>query len=256
MISTINIQRELNKIGSVTSILMASALKKASICDFSAVELQEIDKIKNLRANLLNSNEVISFIRPDGSLNRVRRSIKYITKKAVTSDDNALLMFSIVRKFKPEISLDMGTGLGLAASYLAAAIKLNERGRITTIEAVPEIAKFAKSNFNKLNYNVDQATGLFQDILQQIINKLNKLDFVFMGGHLERNARLKYFSQILPFLSDTSIIICNGVNRNKGGMSKVWQEMIKFKDIKISFTIGPMGYCLLDNNFKGQIKIN
>lgn len=53
---------------------------------------------------------------------------------------SSLLLFNIVRVYKPKTGLELGACLGLSASYQAAAMKCNGGGRFLTLEGAPALA--------------------------------------------------------------------------------------------------------------------
>jgi hypothetical protein len=59
-------------------------------------------------------------------------------------------LFYLVRTLKPASILEMGTCAGLSGSYLAAALALNGKGHLWTLEGCPETAKIAQKHFSTL----------------------------------------------------------------------------------------------------------
>ena len=46
----------------------------------------------------------------------------------------SLLLFKLIREFKPSRSIELGTCLGISGAYQASAQKINKRGRLITLE--------------------------------------------------------------------------------------------------------------------------
>jgi len=50
------------------------------------------------------------------------------------SEDLCVLLYSIIKREKPEIVVELGTGLGVTTAWIAAAMKENGRGKIYTFD--------------------------------------------------------------------------------------------------------------------------
>jgi hypothetical protein len=60
----------------------------------------------------------------------VTRTVGEVSKGASKPYFWSLLLFKLIRKFRPSICLELGTCLGISASFQAAALKLNGIGKI------------------------------------------------------------------------------------------------------------------------------
>ena len=61
----------------------------------------------------------------------------------------SLLLFKLIREFKPLNSVELGTCLGISGAYQAAAQKLNKSGRLITLEGAKSLASLAEKNLQK-----------------------------------------------------------------------------------------------------------
>lgn len=62
-------------------------------------------------------------------------------------------LYGLVRMIKPKNILETGTHKGIAASYMAQALKENESGHMETIEYEPSHVQSSKQRFNDLQLN-------------------------------------------------------------------------------------------------------
>ena len=173
-------------------------------------ELFWIKKIENLRNDLIASTTEIEFIdygarSPDLKLttNEIyegRSSTEVIGNliRASIPPKWGLLMLKIIKNFKPNVCLELGTCLGISSSYQASALEMNNKGDLTTIEGDPTLASIAKENFEKLGLKrVYSEIGRFQDVLERILSNLKQVNFAFIDGHHDEHATLNYFREIL-----------------------------------------------------------
>ncbi len=160
----------------------------------------------------------------------------------------SLLLFKLIRRFKPLNSLELGTCLGISGAYLASAQKLNKKGRLVTLEGSESLASIAEQNFQTLALdNVSIVIGRFQDTLDNVLNEYKPIDYAFIDGHHDEQATLAYFEQIQSYLSDKSILIFDDISWSKG-MCRAWKKIKENKKIKISLDLRVIGICVIDND--------
>jgi hypothetical protein len=127
--------------------------------DVTSDEKRWIDRIELLREKLDSSTTKISIVdygagSPDlcltnEEMNRgkvVTRTVGEVSKGASKPYFWSLLLFKLIRKFRPSICLELGTCLGISASFQAAALKLNGIGKIVTMEGAESLSSLAKGH--------------------------------------------------------------------------------------------------------------
>ena len=231
-------------------------------------ERNALELIKNLRKNLENSSDVILVKdfgsgEPNSNLSiqemesgiEIKRNVKDICFNASSPSKFGELIFRIILENHPERCLELGTSLGISGAYQLAALNINNKGELITIEGSKNVAKIASKNFLEMGFsNFTLYEGRFKDVLSNILSKENLFDMVFIDGHHDKDATKEYFEQIYPFLSENSILIFDDINWSKG-MSEVWE--IIYKDIRInqSIDLDKWGICFI-NKHKENTKIN
>ncbi len=160
----------------------------------------------------------------------------------------SLLLFKLVREFKPSSSIELGTCLGISGAYQASALKLNKSGRLTTLEGAKSLASLAEKNFQQLGLdNAHVVSGRFQDNLDRVLTENKPIDYAFIDGHHDEKATISYFEKFIPHLSKSSIIVFDDISWSDG-MRHAWENIEKNKIVKISLDLGVMGICVLDEN--------
>jgi predicted O-methyltransferase YrrM len=174
------------------------------------------------------------------------KKVSEIYLREATNYNYGFLIFKLIRDFKPKNCLELGTSLGISASYQLSAIKLNGLGHLTTIEGSEQQAKLAQSSLRKINCkSYVSNVARFKDALPKILKTSESYDFVFIDGHHDRLATKEYFEMIYPYLSDTAIVIFDDINWSKG-MQEVWKEVCMDARINASFDTFFWGICLID----------
>ncbi len=165
-----------------------------------------------------------------------------------------LLLFKLIREFRPMTCLELGTCVGISASYQTAALELNNKGILLTLEGSDSLAEIARKTFNKLGLERSTViSGRFQDTLKDAIDKSANIDFVFIDGHHDEQATIKYFNEILPCLSNRAILVFDDISWSKG-MRRAWNMILKNNDIRLSFNLYALGICFYNPSLQGMKK--
>ncbi len=157
------------------------------------------------------------------------------------------LLFRIINYYKPSVMLELGTGLGIASSYMALA---NAGGTITTIEGSTAIAAVAKENFARCGINnIRLVEGNFNETLPVFIQQHQSIDFALIDGNHRYESTLKYFNQLLPLCHNNTIIIFDDI-RWSSEMFKAWNEISRHPDVTLSLDLYKTGIVFFRKEFK------
>lgn len=158
----------------------------------------------------------------------------------------ALLLFHLARHLRPNVCIELGTCVGMSAAYQAAALQLNGRGRLITLEGAPELADLASSNLQQLGLsNARVVTGRFQDTLAGVLAEEAPVDMVFIDGHHDEEATLRYFQQVRPHLSTPgALVIFDDINWSSG-MRRAWDAVAGDAGVQHALSLGTVGLCVV-----------
>jgi hypothetical protein len=130
---------------------IGDALRESLTQNISGEEQKWIDLIEQRRSFLLNSDQEIAVI-DYGAGNSDSHRTKEDMKKGVES--TALVaniskaskpkfwgtfLFKMIRKLEPSSCVELGSCVGISASYLTAALTINGKGELFSLEGSPEI---------------------------------------------------------------------------------------------------------------------
>lgn len=199
------------------------------------------DEIESIRAKLLLTKKTIEVSDLGAGSKRIKKGIRKISDIANTSlksKKHSQLLYRMVRRFKPDSILELGTSFGISTAYMA---KANPSAKIISIEGSSEIAKVARINFKKMNIeNVQLITANFDDVLSTGIEKIQHLDFVFFDGNHKKEATLNYFKQCLIKAHENSIFIFDDIYWSTG-MKEAWSEIKQHPKVTITIDCFEMG---------------
>lgn len=190
-------------------------------------------KIEKWRELLLDSKKTIQCIDLGAGTEKTKdKKIGEIAKHSAKSAEQAQLLFRLVNYFQPAQVVELGTSLGISTAYLASA---NSKIQVITIEGCPETARVAQENFQLLKLkNITSLVGNFDEVLPKVLNKVNRLDFVFFDGNHRRQATLNYFEQCLEKTTEDTVFVFDDIYWSEE-MMQAWTE-IKNND-RVTLTI-------------------
>ena len=157
------------------------------------------------------------------------RKISKIAQTAGISKKRAELLFRIVRYFKPENILEIGTSLGLATSALSLA---NQKSKITALEGCPNTAKqcqiqFQKFNFNNVEFINTEFSTFFKNLQPTTYN------LIYFDGNHSKKATLEYFELLLPTITNDSVWIFDDIHWSVE-MEETWETVKKHPKVKVT----------------------
>lgn len=232
---------------------LASALLATRNRILDTEEINWIRKIETLRGEMLASDVPLVPMKNASALtgnpkNERVTTIGQVCRNASKPSRWALLLFKVIREFKPENCLELGTCLGISGCYQAVALKLNSTGKLVTIEGAESRTTIARENFRKLGLeNIQVVCGPFQDTLFEVLKKQGQVDYTFIDGHHDGDATVGYLEAILPFLSKKAVVIFDDISWSKG-MKKAWNVIISSYGVSVSVDLFYMGICVFDKD--------
>lgn len=176
-----------------------------------------------------------------------KRRVASIAKHAAKSPALCRLLHSVVKRYKPETIIELGTSLGLSGS----AMMLGKAGtRLITIEGASAVAEIASENFKSLGLNnIEQIRGDFDQVLPGLISSGKKCDLVFIDGNHRYEPTVRYFKMILQSVHAETIIIFDDIHWSDG-MEKAWDEIRKNPSVTCSIDLFFMGMIFFRPEFR------
>lgn len=163
------------------------------------------------------------------------------------------LLFRTVDYYQCKNILELGTGLGVSAMYLASANK--HTGRFISIEGDTQIAAIARKNLAALDCrNAEVMIGSIQQCLPNALDQLKHIDLAFMDGDHRCEATIAYFNQLLPYLHENSIVVIDDIHWSEE-MTQAWNELRKHPEVKLSIDLYRMGLLFFNPDFRQQLNL-
>jgi predicted O-methyltransferase YrrM len=202
------------------------------------------------RTQLLIDKRSLPDSDPGAGSNKLARNLTVadVAQKSLVDAHYGQLLFRLVGHFKPNIILELGTSLGIAATYMSKAHK----AEVHTIEGRSDIAEIAKETFKKLkSNNVHLHVGLFDEVLPELLSTLKQVDFVYLDGNHQYDATLRYVKMLLPYLHEESVLIVDDI-RWSNGMIQAWTQLQQMDEFHVSLDLLRMGILMKRSHQKKE----
>jgi len=192
---------------------------------------KDIEKERKKLLHNKNTITVTDFGTGSKKLPNPTKRICDIAKYSLKPKKQIWLLLSLIENMKAENILEIGTSLGITASYFALS---GNRAKVATLEGCPEISNIAENIFKNLNIdNIELITGEFSDTLPLALKKLKKVDFVFFDGNHNYKSTLQYYKQCLNFKHNETIFVFDDIHLSDD-MEKAWEKIKSDKNVTVT----------------------
>jgi predicted O-methyltransferase YrrM len=202
------------------------------IYDYSGKEY-EIE-IEALRSSLKRDKRILKLtdLGAGSMLNKqLEKSVGNIARHSLKPPRVAKLITRLAAFSRAKTVIELGTCLGITTSYLAKALP---SAQVITVEGCAETAGVAQENFDKFSLsNIDLKIGNFDLILPQIIQKQERIDFLFIDGNHRKEATLAYFYLCLDKVHDETMLIFDDIYWSQG-MKEAWTEIKNHPQVTVT----------------------
>jgi predicted O-methyltransferase YrrM len=237
---------------------LRAAIRGVVFGRITAEERDWIEAIEVLRRRVLRSSANVEIddygagspaTRPSAEMMQrgrlLRRSVDDICRTASVPPVWGLLLFKLVRTFKPRECIELGTSLGISTAYQAAALEVNGEGRLITLEGARGLAATARDNLCALGleHRVTSVVGRFQDRLQPLLESEQKVDYAFVDGHHDEQATCQYFEQLVSAARTPAVLVFDDITWSPG-MRRAWSVIVADSRTHFTLAVGQMGVCL------------
>lgn len=244
---------------------LAFALRRALDGPTTPDKREWFDRIESLRTQLETDTSVVSITDYGAGSSHDERTEEQMLNGVVVEKTMqqvcraskpsfwAAILFEIVREFKPQSGLEMGTCLGISAAYQGSAMEMNGSGRLATMEGAPALAEVSAKHLSQLGLGerVAVITGRFGETLAPTMEQYAPIDYAFIDGHHDEAATIDYFEQLLPQLADESILIFDDISWTEG-MRRAWEVIVKHPRVGLAVDLGAIGVCVTGDNVSNR----
>jgi len=157
------------------------------------------------------------------------RKVAHLAKRAGISPKRQQLLFRLVRYFKPNTILELGTSVGLGTIALTLG---NKNANVISIEGCPNTSTIAQQYFKKFDCNnIQLENQKFDSFFKDQCP--TSFDFAFIDGNHSLEGTLANFQELLKIKHNDTVCIFDDIYWSKD-MSKAWNQIISNPEVTVS----------------------
>lgn len=206
---------------------------------------EDIKKYNRLKAYMkfLNKTKSIIEIEDKGAgsqyINSRKRGISLIARHSSTKRKYGRLIARMVDYFNPSCIIELGTSLGIGTCYLS--LNMPTDCKLYTIEGSANLLSFALKNCDIFQQdNIIPVLGNFDEILPDLLKKVNTVDMVYLDGNHRKEPTIRYFEELLPKLNNNSVLILDDIHWSQE-MEEAWNFIKSHVSVKLSLDLFQIG---------------
>jgi predicted O-methyltransferase YrrM len=160
-----------------------------------------------------------------------------------------VFLFKLVRSLRPIRVLELGTSLGVSASYLQHALSLNGRAsQLVTMEGDAALCRIARDMLVELPHvTTEVVEGPFASTLPAVASNLAPVELAFIDGHHETEATLSYFQTLLDFAGGNAVMVFDDIEPFRRGVSSAWKVIRSHRRVGAAFHLVKMGIVVMSD---------
>ncbi len=194
----------------------------------------EYNEIREFRNILLKNRERIK-VDDHGAGSDIfssdNRRVRDIVKYSSSSYRMGRLLFRLANHLQPETVLELGTSVGFGTFCLA---KGAVGGKVYGLEGCgAQIGTALKGLGNAGIGNVDLIQGNFRDSLQELLDRIDKVDLVYFDGDHRKEAVLWQFGRCLEKVVPGTVFVAGDIHWSDG-MQEAWDIICRHPAVTLS----------------------
>lgn len=178
------------------------------------------------------------------------RTVRSMARFSSASMKSVGLLYRIANWYKPDMIVELGTGLGISTAGLALGAS---DSKLISLEGSPQKAEFARNLLASLDIgNTEIFAGLFDDLLPGLMNRMRgKKVLVFLDGNHRYEPTIKYVDMLLKSGAGDLMIIMDDIHWSDG-MERAWEEIKQKEEVRVSLELFFHGILLLRKDLQKE----
>lgn len=213
---------------------------------------RKIEKFRAAVADEYKDKSVSTFASPKSGSELFNSEGRVIPGSFVTSEKGSfartgtgittgIQLKKITEALSAKSILELGTNTGLSGCYFLSSL---QHPYLCTIEGSSELCKIAEANLGRVTKNFDVVNGMFDDVIEDLIQSGRKFDLAFVDGQHEEQATLHYAEKLKSLLNPGGGILFDDIYWSEG-MHSAWLKVSKDPAFITTLDLGSRGLCIL-----------
>ncbi len=175
------------------------------------------------------------------------RTVAQLASTALKPKKYSQLLFRLVKKYRPQTIIELGTSLGITTTYLSVA---SPDAAVTTIEGSKAVLQVAQESFARLNLqNVTALEGNFDTVLPELLTGTERVDLGYVDGNHRYEPTINYFKILLEKCGPDSILVFDDIHWS-AEMEQAWTQIQQHPSVRCTVDIFFLGFVFFRSEFK------
>lgn len=206
--------------------------------------IRQLSALKSDKRLLVTANAGAGSVKHASS----ERSLGSIVRNSSIKPKYGKLLYRMICVYKPDNILELGTGIGIASAWMAAADK---NIHITTVDADKVKLDVAKEIHEKMGLmNISYVNKYFDEFLKDY-SASGKVFMAFIDGNHSYEATIRYYKILVKQLDEKAVLIFDDIHWSTG-MEKAWSEICEDQAAIISIDLFFMGIIFIRKGIPKQ----
>jgi predicted O-methyltransferase YrrM len=183
---------------------------------------------------------------------KLRAESSFVRRSSV-SEKYGELLYRISRWFRPEMIVELGTGMGISTMYLSSGspeIALHSIERDTE-RAAQAAHLICRSCPGPISIHWGEMEEKLEDLTPLVPGRF----LAFVDGNHHYEPTVDYVRKLLDRAGDEAVIVMDDIYWSRG-MQRAWKEVSSWTEVRVSVDLFHMGILLLRKDLpKSRIKI-
>lgn len=182
-----------------------------------------------------------------------RRSVASFVRRSSVSRKYGSLLYRTCRWFRPDMIIELGTGLGVSTLYLGSGAP---EVPLHSIEGDTDRADFAAQLMCRCGMGpVSIHWGEMDDKLDDLLPLLEGRFLAFVDGNHHFEPTMRYIGKLMEKAGEEAVIILHDIYWSRY-MFRAWRELLDHPGTRVGIDLFHMGILLLRKDLhKMQVKI-
>ena len=166
------------------------------------------------------------------------QSFKRIAEHVSVSKRFGIFLYLCAEGFEAKRILELGACAGISGCYLTSAPRCAE---FVSLEISPALAQIARENLGQITHNATVINADFDSGLGAVIApETAPFDLVWIDGHHEKDATIRYFERLQPHVSPGSLMLFDDINWTPE-MREAWDIVRTWSGFSVTINASRMG---------------
>jgi predicted O-methyltransferase YrrM len=157
----------------------------------------------------------------------------------------ALLLYWLVRLFRPRRVIEFGSNVGVSAAYIGTALRENgDGGQLWTLDGSAYRQRLAKQTIENVGLSdiVHFEFGEFIEILPRVLADNGPFDCAFIDGNHTLEPTLEFTRMVLDHAEVDPLVMYDDI-RWSPGMKEAWRRLRKDSRMQSAADLYSVGVC-------------